>query len=251
MARKRSTALAALAAFALCIDLGPRPAAGQGLREELRQVLRGTPPDDVPTFPERVVAVPPFNGDLELMLDRFAFLATAMLRAHVPEAKLMDEFYRHRSLPLGGKGGGGMGLSEFLIADAETKGWSVVPELTVDGVRLYQTIGFERDGWHVFVLMYGDAFLLSGRNPGISLQIERERFDCPVATDEGERAADTAGGEVPCELGGFLPVRVYGDVPADRYDWLAADAPVFPPDGHLPWSVGAELAWDELVELAR
>lgn len=223
MFRHRSTALA----LALGLLVGLALAfGGQALaRSGVLATPVGRPPA-APTFPPRVVDGPSYEGADEVILDSVSFTYNALIRAYLRGTRTSldgHHLLRHRSLELPDFGVGDgvihgepsvaankLGLVAALVADAQAKGWEVVPELTVDAGVVYQAVGLRQGRWLFLVLGYGDVLAPGASNPGVSMDVASEVYAC---CEGGLCPAPPAPGLASCPLAGFVPVLVWTNLP--------------------------------------
>ncbi len=219
-----------------------------------------------PTFPARVVPGPFVEGHQRVVLGSLSFTYSALIRTHLGSARAgLEEQHllRHRSLELPdfGVGHNDPGLLAGLVADAEAKGWRVVPELTVDAGVAYQAVGLRQRGWLFLVLGYGDALAPHDNNPGASMSVANQAYACceggrcpePPAQPEppgpsgppgppgssGPPPEPAASGLAPCPVEGFVPVLVWTNLPGGSgaaSSWLHPEAQGLAAD---------ERAWDD------
>ena len=201
----------------------------------------GPPP--LPAFPERVVTLDPFNGRLETLHDSLSFFYSEAVRSRYRGVRRIADASRHRSLELNDRiGANDPSLIAALSADARAKGWTVVPELTVDGVAANATLGLERNGYVIFVVALSDAFALVGGNPGASMDVLNQRFDCP---DDGPVREP---GLAPCDPGGFAPVWIWTNLPEPRRGRLELAPRASVAEGTNVWS--RPWSWEEFTRVA-
>ncbi len=275
MLRRHATSLALLLGLLLGVTLAW---AGQAVtRTELFvAMLRGAVPA-APTFPARVVAGPFVQGQQGVVLGSLSFTYSALIRAHLGGARAgLEEQHllRHRSLELPdfGLSHGRPGLLAGLVADAEAKGWRVVPELTVDAGVAYQAVGLRQGGWLFLVLGYGDALAPHDNNPGASMSVANQAYACceggrcpePSGPPEspgplgqsgppgssGPPPEPAASGLAPCSLEGFVPVLVWTNLPGSSgaaSSWLHPEAQGLAADERA-WADPP--GWDEHVARA-
>lgn len=275
----RSRALALLLGLLLGLALAW---AGQAVtRTEIFAAMsRGAVPA-APTFPARVVAGPFVQGQQRVILGSLSFTYSALIRAHLPGARATLEeqhLLRHRSLGLPDFGVGhgvlygeptvsdAPGFIAALVADAEAKGWRVVPELTVDAGVAYQAVGLRQGGWLFLVLGFGDALAPHDDNPGASMSVANRAYACceggrcpePLGSPEppgpsrppGPRPEPAASGLAPCPVEGFVPVLVWTNLPGGSgtaSSWLHPEAQGLAADGRA-WADPP--SWDEHVARA-
>ncbi len=209
---------------------------------------------DLPTLPSRVVAGPFYNGRLEVVLDAAAGTYLALVDAERPRLHLEAHYLqRHRSLPIRNQdstgGEAGLGLLDALEAQATATGWEPVPELSLDAGVLYEALALEREGHVILVLAYGDAMAPRADNPGVSLEIAAEAYDC-LPGDELPATAGAAPDRAGCRLRGFVPVILWTNLPAEESagePWLDPNAPIPSSDSAI-WS---DLpTWEEVLSQA-
>jgi hypothetical protein len=234
--------------------------AGQAVtRTELFAAMsRGAVPAP-PTFPARVVPGPFVEGHQRVVLGSLSFTYSALIRTHLGSARAgLEEQHllRHRSLELPdfGVGRNDPGLLAGLVADAEAKGWRVVPELTVDAGVAYQAVGLRQGGWLFLVLGFGDALASVEGNPGASMSVANQAYACceggrcpepsgppesPGPLGQSGPPEPAASGLAPCPVEGFVPLLVWTNLPGASgaaASWLHPEARGLAAD---------ERAWDD------
>jgi hypothetical protein len=247
--------------------------------EAWRRLVAGAPPA-APTFPLHVVDDPGHPSDPGRLpgpgqvIWSVARTYEALISAHLgdaifsyPASELEQHgLARHRSLELPhnalsddvlfySEHGDLMepGLLAALVADAEAKGWRVMPGLTVDGGVVYQAVGLRQGGWLFLVLGFGDALAPVEGNPGANIGLTHdshaccEGARCPKPSAPPEPAAS---GLAPCPVEGFVPVLVWTNLPEGSgaaSSWLHPEAQGLAADGRA-WADPP--GWDEHVARA-
>ncbi len=202
-----------------------------------------SPPPAVPSFPERVLGLPNYNGGLNTLLDSTSFFFNETVQSRYTGVTRVSDIYRHRSLQASDDSNReAAGLVEFFLADAQRKGWSKVDALTVDGVAAYQTAAVEQDGYVVFIVALADAYAIVSGNPGASMDISHEIFDCPEVQEP------RPAGQAPCDAGGFVPVMIWTNLPDDIVRSMDFAPRVVMRDNVSVWS--KPWTWAELERVA-
>ena len=198
--------------------------------------FRGRPPAP-PVFPARVVRAAGYEGAAGPFLTSVEAVLGKPIRERY-RGLHQATVYRHRSLPLYWNDARrhDSGLIPDLLADARHRGWTTVPELMLDLPALASVVTLEQGGYVFAVAAMADYLAPGPANPGASATVEAERWSC---WDAARQINTSTGKREPCDTAGFVPIRIWTNLPsaAQATDtWISPDAPDTADLGRGIWS---------------